>query len=133
MKKWFALLAILLVATLSTSSSLVQGQDESILIVAERFELVPTLDPGRAFETTNLMIHNATYDTLLTILPGDLTKIVPRLAEGYEVSEDGLVYTFKLKEGLVFSSGNPRQWMYSEGMRVSSVVKYFCFAIATII
>jgi peptide/nickel transport system substrate-binding protein len=107
MKKRLTLLAILLVVTLLTSSSLVQGQDESILIVAERFDLVPTLDPGRAFETTNLMIHAATYDTLLTIRPDNLTEIVPSLAAGYEVSEDGLVYTFTLKEGLVFSSGNP--------------------------
>ncbi len=34
-------------------------------------------------------------------------SVVPALAEGYEVSDDGLVYTFKLKEGLKWSDGSP--------------------------
>lgn len=33
--------------------------------------------------------------------------IVPAMAESYEVSEDGTVYTFKLKEGLMWSDGSP--------------------------
>ncbi|MBP3874048.1 MAG: peptide ABC transporter substrate-binding protein [Lachnospiraceae bacterium] len=32
-------------------------------------------------------------------------KIVPELAESYEVSEDGCVYTFKLRDGLRYSNG----------------------------
>ncbi len=84
-----------------------QAQDENILIVATQLDDVITLDPGRAFESTNLTVHHATYDTLLEIRPDDLTTIVPSLAESYEVSDDGLVYTFVLREGLQFASGNP--------------------------
>ena len=32
---------------------------------------------------------------------------VPGVAESYEVSEDGMTYTFKLKEGLTWSNGEP--------------------------
>ncbi len=85
----------------------VSAQEGDILILATGLDDLITLDPGRAFETTNLTIHHATYDTLLEIRPDDLTTVVPGLAESYEVSEDGLVYTFKLREGVVFASGNP--------------------------
>jgi peptide/nickel transport system substrate-binding protein len=34
-------------------------------------------------------------------------KLVPGLAESWEVADDGTTYTFKIREGLTFSSGNP--------------------------
>lgn len=37
----------------------------------------------------------------------DYSKIEPYLAKSWEVSEDGLVYTFHLKEGYTFESGKP--------------------------
>ena len=68
---------------------------------------VVTLDPDQAYETTNLMIHNSTYDTLVEYKAGDLTKVAPRLADKWDVSPDGLNYTFTLHPGVKFSSGNP--------------------------
>jgi len=46
------------------------------------------------------------YDTLVTVLP-DLSTIDPGLAESWEASEDGQTYTFTLKEGVEFHSGDP--------------------------
>ncbi len=107
MKKIVFLVVVFLVCSpLVTGLSGVAAQ-EDLLIVATGLDDLITLDPGRAFETTNLTIHHATYDTLLVIRPDDLTTIVPSLAESYEVSDDGLVYTFVLREGVLFASGNP--------------------------
>ncbi|MBN1287542.1 MAG: ABC transporter substrate-binding protein [Anaerolineae bacterium] len=105
MKKFSALLVILLVATIITGPAC--AQEEDVLIFATGTDDLITLDPGWAYESTNLTIHHAAYDTLLNVSTDDLSKIVPNIAKGYEMSEDGLVYTFTLREGLEFASGNP--------------------------
>lgn len=46
------------------------------------------------------------YDTVVTVQP-DLSTIDPGLAESWDVSDDGLTYTFSLKEGVEFHSGDP--------------------------
>ncbi len=77
------------------------------LVMVTNMDDVVTLDPHHAYETTNLMIHNSTYDTLVEYKAGDLTKVVPRLAESWEAAADGLSYTFKMRQGVKFTSGNP--------------------------
>ncbi|PJF36144.1 MAG: ABC transporter substrate-binding protein, partial [Candidatus Thermofonsia Clade 1 bacterium] len=79
------LLVVLLALSLAFAFAIqmpAQAQSNA-LIVAGRFTDVITLDPGRAFETTNLIVHHATYETLLNINADDLSKIVPGLAESY--------------------------------------------------
>ncbi len=80
---------------------------EALLVMVTNMDDVVTLDPHHAYETTNLLIHNSTYDTLVEYKAGDLTKVVPRLAEKWEASADGLTYTFTLRQGVKFTSGNP--------------------------
>jgi peptide/nickel transport system substrate-binding protein len=106
MRRLFSYLCIL-IALLSLVFSGVRAQDTSALIVATNLDDVITLDPARAFETTNLTVNHATYDTLLEIRADDLNKLVPSLAESYTISDDGLVYTFKLRPDVKFASGNP--------------------------
>lgn len=77
------------------------------LVMVMNMNDVVTLDPHYAYETTNLMIHASTYDTLVEFRPSDLTKVSPRLADKWDVSSDGLTYTFYLHPGVKFTSGNP--------------------------
>jgi peptide/nickel transport system substrate-binding protein len=65
-----------------------------------------TLDPGRGFEITGGMVHKATYNTLVTWADDNVSELVPDLAESWEVTEGGTVFTFKLREGVKFHSGN---------------------------
>ncbi|MFN8485510.1 MAG: ABC transporter substrate-binding protein [Anaerolineae bacterium] len=65
-----------------------------------------TLDPGRGYEIAGGLAHKAIYDTLVTLAPDDISKIVPSLAEKWEISPDGKTYTFNLKKGVKFASGN---------------------------
>ncbi len=55
---------------------------------------------------TNMGLYNYLsnfYETLVNYEDG---KIVPGLAESWDVSDDGLVYTFNLKQGIKFSDGS---------------------------
>jgi len=47
------------------------------------------------------------YSTLLRIDPNDYNKLVPDLAEKYDVSDDGKTITFHLRSGVTFHNGMP--------------------------
>lgn len=97
---------IALCVTLSLVVGVSQAQ-VTALTAAIQLDDVITLDPGRAFETTNATIHYATYETLLEIRPDNLNEAVPLLATGYTLSDDRLTYTFTLNPAARFASGNP--------------------------
>lgn len=64
-----------------------------------------TFDPGYAYELYAPMVIGVVYDNLYEFLPGEDAP-VPQLAESYDVSDDGLVYTFYLNQKAAFVSGN---------------------------
>lgn len=65
----------------------------------------PSLDPAASSALVDRQVHNSLYDKLLDL---DATgKIVPMLATKYDVSKDGLTYTFTLREGVKFHDGTP--------------------------
>ncbi|WP_288426364.1 ABC transporter substrate-binding protein [uncultured Agrobacterium sp.] len=66
-----------------------------------------SLDPGEAFEISTAEVTGNTYSKLVSIDISDTSKVKGDLAESWTTSEDGLTYTFKLKQGLKFASGNP--------------------------
>ncbi|MBZ0318646.1 MAG: ABC transporter substrate-binding protein [Anaerolineae bacterium] len=64
-----------------------------------------TLDPAKASADSEIAFLNAVYDYLIDT--NDKAEIMPRLAESWTVSEDGLEYTLKLVEGATFHDGSP--------------------------
>ncbi|MBU0702431.1 MAG: hypothetical protein KKC18_01005 [Chloroflexi bacterium] len=65
----------------------------------------PTLDVNTATDTTSHLIQHQIMDSLYEY-DGD-GLIQPAGAVSYEVSEDGLVYTIHLREGALWSDGEP--------------------------
>ena len=63
-----------------------------------------TLDPHKTSGTLTFQALKSIYDTLVE--PDMSEKIVPALAEKWEVSEDELTWTFYLKKGVVFHNGD---------------------------
>jgi peptide/nickel transport system substrate-binding protein len=76
-------------------------------LIVDTMFVLKTADPPRSYEPTGSLFMNAVYETLVTYENGDLSQIVPGLSELPTVSEDGTVFTFKLREGTTFSDGSP--------------------------
>lgn len=65
----------------------------------------PTLDPHLTTDTTSAGIVVELFSGLVT-LNTDL-QLVPDVAESWDISEDGLVYTFKIRPDAMFHDGKP--------------------------
>jgi len=63
-----------------------------------------SLDPANAYESEGIQIVRQLWDGLFTYDPVTL-ETKPKLCEKYEVSNDGLTYTFYIKKGVKFHSG----------------------------
>jgi peptide/nickel transport system substrate-binding protein len=67
-----------------------------------------TLDPGATGLALTLLMSMAIFDPLVWWLPtpdGKGSRFVPGLATSYTVSDDASVYTFKLRDDVVFHDG----------------------------
>ena len=63
------------------------------------------MDPALAYETAGGEIIQNVYDTLVFYEGIATDKFVPQLAESWETSEDGTVWTFQIREGVKFHDG----------------------------
>jgi glutathione transport system substrate-binding protein len=95
--KMFA--GILLAATALTGS--VWAQTVTIM----QGEPPESLEPGNMGGTYNMSVLATMYENLVA-LDEDLNR-VPGLATEWSASEDGLTWTFKLREGVTFHDGTP--------------------------
>lgn len=64
-----------------------------------------TLDPALAYDTASAHAIRQVYDTLVWFNREDATSFVPLLADSWEISADGLTYTFHIREGVTFHEG----------------------------
>jgi ABC-type transport system substrate-binding protein len=65
---------------------------------------VATLDPAIGYDWQNWSMIKSLFDGLMDYEPGT-TNLRPGLAESYEISDDGLTYTFHLRDGVTFHNG----------------------------
>ncbi len=65
---------------------------------------VATLDPAIGYDWQNWSMIKSLFDGLMDYVPGT-TELRPGLAESYDLSQDGLTYTFHLRNGVKFHNG----------------------------
>ncbi len=65
----------------------------------------PNLDPtGGAAQAIDSVLYSNVFEGLTRFMADG--SVVPGLAESWDISEDGLTYTFKLREGVTFHDGS---------------------------
>jgi len=77
------------------------------LVLAMQLDDLISLDPAEAFEITAGELLGNAYDRLLRYDVADPSKLVADIAAQWAVSADGKRYSFTLRPGLKFASGNP--------------------------
>lgn len=68
-------------------------------------EVPASLDPSDVASVYESLPVNQIFDGLVAINPS--LNVTPALAETWTISRDGLVYTFKLRQGVRFHDGSP--------------------------
>ncbi|MGC8949548.1 MAG: ABC transporter substrate-binding protein, partial [Thermoprotei archaeon] len=76
-------------------------------IIVESIGEPDYLDPAVDYETAGGEVLQNTYETLVWYNGTSATQFIPWLAEKWEVSNNGMSYTFYLRKGIKFQDGTP--------------------------
>ena len=91
----------------------VKNPDTMVVVTIGDLE---TLDPAWHYDTASATAIFNIYETLVFYDGEHIDKFIPLLAESWTVSEDGVVYTFAIREGIKFHEGGdltPEDVVYS--------------------
>jgi len=94
----------LLLAGCTRTTDITPTADGKRSITLQTPAVAATWDPVAATDTESQRVVRQVYDTLIG-LDGQTGNPSPALAESWEISEDGLTYSFRLREGVTFHDG----------------------------
>src|SRR5215469_16278917 len=80
---------------------------KNAVVMVRQIDDIVSFDPAESYEFTNNEVDGNCYRRLVRPDPADSTKVAGDLAEKYEVSPDGLTFTFHLRKDAKFDSCNP--------------------------
>ncbi len=97
--------AFILPLSLTMPSALAETPNDT-LVQAWQIDDLITLDPAEIFEFSGAEYGAQVYDRLITYPVDDVENLQGHVAESWEIGEDGKTYTFQIREGITFHSGN---------------------------
>jgi peptide/nickel transport system substrate-binding protein len=100
------LVAVSAFTALMATTAYAQTPKDTV-VMAKQIDDIITLDPAEAFEFSGVEVGANLYDKLIGVDLARNNDLVGELAQSWTVSEDNLTYTFKLRPGVKFHSGNP--------------------------
>lgn len=86
--------------------SMPAAAQSGITITVGLNSIARSLDPIKTISWDSASLVANMYDTLVVFDPADITRVLPSLATSWEVSDDASVWTFYLRKGVKFTTGN---------------------------
>ena len=77
------------------------------LVIAVNMSSMRGLDPHELNQLESAEVVANLYERLITLAADKITEPQPGLAESWTIAEDGKTFTFKIRQGVTFHSGNP--------------------------
>jgi len=105
MKRIAVVALAVLLAALTVPVASAQEDDDVVLKIGNT-QTFDTMNPTAGFNVNEYEVWNLQYATLTDKAADDFAPI-PGLAESWDPSEDGLTYTYTLRDDLVWSDGEP--------------------------
>jgi peptide/nickel transport system substrate-binding protein len=102
-----ALIGAVLCASLAVEAPAKAATPADTLVMAKNIDDMISLDPAECYELTGVEVDTNIYDRLIRNDAKDVTKLIGGAAASWTVSPDGKTFTFKLRPGMKFASGNP--------------------------
>ena len=99
---WSAKLKVVLCLLAGVVCMVVGGTAKNVFVMSHTQEF-GTIDPARGTDYTESYAMLNIYDAL--VFPSPTGEVLPHLAERWTISNDGLAYTFQLREGVKFHDG----------------------------
>jgi peptide/nickel transport system substrate-binding protein len=99
----FAAVAALAISGMAAAPDTAQAKNKFVFANSSAYD---TLDPHAVFDVGRVASRLNLYDGLMR-WQDNPPQLQPWLAESFEISDDGLTYTFKLREGAKFHDGSP--------------------------
>lgn len=101
----FGLISLGLITACSHKSATELSSKDKNLITVDNGADVPTIDPTISQDNTSTRVLYDLFEGLTSF--DQSQKTIPGLAEKWEISTDGRIYTFHLRPGIKFSDGSP--------------------------
>ncbi len=95
----------LILAGLAPSAGTAAAADDPLVIRAGTDQDLQVLNPFNSILVVDFEVYTLNYDLLVNF--GDNLEPVPGFADSWQVSDDGLTWTFHIRDGMKWSDGQP--------------------------
>jgi peptide/nickel transport system substrate-binding protein len=97
----------LLAAAVLLAGPALAATPKDTIVMAKQIDDIISLDPAESFEFSGSEAVGNVYERLIAYDFKNVSQLKGELAESWSVGADGKTYTFKMKKGIKFHSGNP--------------------------